>query len=83
MTDSAVHIHDNKVPHASGVPDPDVWPEDPAEWREEFRRRMAARGVHVRLPHPDATWTPPEHPLPISADELSRFVVELRRTGKL
>jgi hypothetical protein len=59
------------------------WPEDPNEWREEFRRRMAERGVHVRLPRPGATWEPPEHPLPISADELSRFVVELRHTGRL
>lgn len=57
-------------------------PEDPQAWREEFRRRMAARGVVVQLPRPDPNWTLPE-PLPIDADELGRFVVELRESGKL
>ena len=61
----------------------DKMPEDPQAWREEFRRRMAERGVVVQLPHPDATWEPLEHPLPFTADEMSEFVVELRRTGKL
>jgi hypothetical protein len=61
----------------------DTMPEDPQAWREKFRRRMAEQGVLVRLPHPEATWQPPEHPLPVSADEASRFVVELRRTGRL
>ncbi|WP_420127770.1 hypothetical protein [Longimicrobium sp.] len=61
----------------------DEMPEDPQAWREEFRRRMAERGVNIRLPRAGATWEPPEHPLPIDADEMSRFVVELRRTGKL
>ncbi len=41
------------------------------------------RGIHVRLPRPGATWEPLEHPLPFTADELSKFVVELRRAGKL
>jgi hypothetical protein len=58
-------------------------PSDPQAWREEFRRRMAAQGIEVRLPHPGATWEPPPHPLPFTADEASRFVVELRRKGKL
>lgn len=57
-------------------------PEDPQAWREEFRRRMAERGVVVQLPRPDPNWTLPE-PLPIDADELGRFVVELRESGKL
>jgi hypothetical protein len=61
----------------------DEMPVDSQAWREEFRRRMAERGVEVRLPRPGATWTPPEHPLPISGDEMSRFVVELRRRGRL
>jgi hypothetical protein len=61
----------------------DQMPEDPQAWREEFRRRMAERGIIVRLPRPGATWEPPEHPLPIDADEMSRFVVELREAGKL
>ncbi|HEY0020346.1 MAG TPA: hypothetical protein VGC13_28875 [Longimicrobium sp.] len=58
-------------------------PRDPQAWREEFRRRLAERGIHIRLPPPGATWEPPEHPLPIDADEMSRFVVQLRREGKL
>jgi hypothetical protein len=61
----------------------DEMPEDPHAWREEFRRRMAERGITVRLPRPGATWEPPEHPLPIDADEMSRFVVELREAGRL
>lgn len=60
----------------------DKMPEDPQAWREEFRRRMAERGVVVQLPTPDPNWTLPE-PLPIDADEISRFVVELRESGKL
>jgi hypothetical protein len=71
MSEAAVDLQNNSMP------------EDPQAWREEFRRRMAERGVCVRLPHPDATWQPPEHPLPFTADEMSQFVVELRRSGKL
>lgn len=61
----------------------DEMPEDPQAWREEFRRRMAEQGITVRLPRPGATWEPLEHPFPYTADEMSRFVVELRRSGKL
>jgi hypothetical protein len=64
-------------------PNDGLMQEDPHAWREEFRRRMAERGVMVRLPRAGATWEPPKHPLPIDADEMSRFVVELRRAGKL
>jgi hypothetical protein len=60
----------------------DEMPADPQAWREEFRRRMAERGITVRLPTPNPDWTLPD-PLPIDADELSRFVVELRDSGKL
>lgn len=61
----------------------EAFPTDPQAWREEFRRRMAERGIDVYLPPAGARWTPPEHPLPFTGDEISRFVVELRRTGKL
>ena len=57
-------------------------PEDPQAWREEFRRRLAARGVPAKIGKIDPEWTLPE-PLPIDADEMSRFVVQLRREGKL
>jgi hypothetical protein len=57
-------------------------PEDPQAWREEFRRRLAERGIHIRVGKIDPEWTFPE-PLPIDADEMSRFVVQLRREGKL
>lgn len=50
---------------------------------EAFRRRMAEQGVTIRLPRAGATWEPPAHPLPIEADEMSRFVVELGRIGRL
>lgn len=69
--------------NAAHVSNDDEVPMDSQAWREEFRRRMAERGVTIRLPRAGATWEPPEHPLPIDADEMSRFVVELRRTGKL
>jgi hypothetical protein len=69
--------------NAAPVSTEDEVPMDPQAWREEFRRRMAERGVIVRLPRAGATWEPPEHPLPIDADEMSRFVVELREAGKL
>jgi hypothetical protein len=69
--------------NAAPVSNDDEVPVDPLAWREEFRRRMAEQGMIVRLPRPGASWTPPEHPLPIDADEMSRFVVELRRAGKL
>jgi hypothetical protein len=68
--------------NAAPVSNYDEVPMDPLAWREEFRRRMAERGILVRLPMPDPNWTLPE-PLPIDADEMSRFVVELRRSGKL
>lgn len=57
-------------------------PQDPQAWREEFRRRMAERGITVQVPKYNPDWTLPE-PLPIDADEMSRFVVQLRREGKL
>jgi hypothetical protein len=56
-------------------------PEDSQAWREEFRRRMAEQGMIVRLPRPDAAWTPPALPMPFTGDELSAMVVRLRRRG--
>lgn len=49
--------------------------------KEEFYRRMAEQGMVVRPPTAGAAWTPPEHPMPFTADELSAMVVRLRRGG--
>lgn len=46
--------------------------------RAEFRRRLAEKGIFVRLPRTDKEWVPPV-PLPISADEASEMVVRMRR----
>lgn len=82
MNNAALRADEHET-HSDGDPSrAGVCPTDPQAWREEFRRRMAERGVDVCLPAPDASWTPPE-PLPIDADEMSRFVVELRRSGRL
>lgn len=83
VSNATVRANERETTNDSAPPQPIAWPDDPQAWREEFRRRMAERGVEVCLPRPGATWNPPEHPLPISADEMSRFVVELRRTDKL
>lgn len=49
----------------------------------ELKRRAEEAGVKVQIPkRGGGTWIEPE-PLPIDADEMSRFVVELRRSGRL
>ena len=47
-------------------------------FRAEFRRRLAEKGIFVRLPKTDEEWVPPV-PLPVSADEASEMVVRMRR----
>lgn len=46
-------------------------------FRAEFRRRLAERGIFVRLPRRDKEWIPPV-PLPVSADEASAMVIRMR-----
>jgi hypothetical protein len=53
-------------------------PADPYKEQEEFRRRLAERGILIQLPSRDGEWTLPE-PIPVSADELSDMVVRMRR----
>ena len=48
----------------------------------EFKRRLEARGISVRLPKLGGEWIEPE-PLPIDANVASRYVVWLRRKGRL
>lgn len=48
-----------------------------------LKRGLAAEGIGVQLPTPGATWKEFDPPLPVDADEMSRFVVKLRRQGKL
>jgi hypothetical protein len=51
---------------------------DPDAYRAEFQRRLAERGIHVRLPRRDKEWEPPI-PLPVSADEASAMVIRMRK----
>jgi hypothetical protein len=51
--------------------------DDVDAYRAEFRRRLAMKGIFVRLPRRDKEWVPPV-PLPISADEASAVVVRMR-----
>jgi hypothetical protein len=46
---------------------------------------MAERGITVKLPSmtPDLNWTPPPIVFPFDGDEMSAFVVRLRREGRL
>ena len=55
--------------------------EDAERFLRDFYRAMAAQGMIVRPPKPGAVWTPPEYPMPVTADELSAMVVRLRRAG--
>lgn len=50
-----------------------------------FQRLMAERGVTVKLPSmtPELNWTPPPIVFPFDGDEMSAFVVRLRREGRL
>ena len=50
-----------------------------------FQRLMAERGITVKLPSmtPDLDWTPPPIVFPFDGDEMSAFVVRLRREGRL
>ena len=68
--------------HPARKPDPSAPPPEPEARWVEFQRRLAEMGVHVALPVRDPDWRLPD-PLPISADEASAMVVELRRSGKL
>jgi hypothetical protein len=68
---------------------PDAGEEQPAvpdsEYPEdllELKRRLEARGISVRLPKLGDPWVEPK-PLPIDANEMSAFVVWLRRRGEL
>ena len=65
----------NALPKADGDDDP--W-SDPDVFRAEFQRRLAERGVFVRLPRRDKEWEPPI-PFPVSADEASAMVIRMRR----
>ena len=47
-----------------------------------FEQRMADLGIRVGRPSHNRHWEFPE-PLQVDADEMSQFVVELRRTGRL
>jgi hypothetical protein len=51
---------------------------DPDAFRAEFQRRLAERGIFVRLPRRDKEWEPPI-PFPVSADEASEMVIRMRR----
>jgi hypothetical protein len=46
---------------------------------------MAERGIAVTLPSmlPDLDWRPPPMVFPFDGDEMSAFVVRLRREGRL
>ena len=50
-----------------------------------FQRLMTERGITVKLPSmtPDLDWTPPPMVFPFDGDEMSAFVVRLRREGRL
>lgn len=50
-----------------------------------FQRLMAERGIAVKLPSmsPDLDWAPPPIVFPFDSDEMSAFVVRLRREGRL
>ncbi|HEU4882854.1 MAG TPA: hypothetical protein VFT45_11425 [Longimicrobium sp.] len=51
---------------------------DPDAYRAEFQRRLAEKGIFVRLPRTDKEWEPPI-PFPVSADEASAMVIRMRR----
>jgi hypothetical protein len=55
----------------------DAWA-DPHAFREEFRRRLAEKGIFVRLRLTDTEWEPPIL-FPVSADEASAMVIGMRR----
>jgi hypothetical protein len=57
--------------------DGDPW-SDPDAYRAEFQRRLAEKGIFVRLPRRDKEWEPPI-PFPVSADEASAMVIRMRR----
>jgi hypothetical protein len=59
------------------VDDGDPWA-DPDVRRAEFRRRLAQKGIFVRLPKTDGEWVPPT-PFPVSGDEASEMVIRMRR----
>jgi len=50
-----------------------------------FQRLMAERGITVKLPSMtlDLNWAPPPIVFPFDGDEMSAFVVRLRREGRL
>ncbi|HEX8320918.1 hypothetical protein [Longimicrobium sp.] len=50
-----------------------------------FQRLMAEQGIAVKLPSmtPDLNWTPPPMVFPFDGDEMSAFVIRLRREGRL
>jgi hypothetical protein len=51
---------------------------DPEQFLGEFRRRMAAQGLIVRMANPQPDWEP-AITLDVSGDEASAMVVRLRR----
>lgn len=57
--------------------DEDPW-SDPHAVRAEFQRRLAQKGIFIRLPRTDLPWEEPPT-LPISADEASAMVVRMRQ----
>lgn len=54
---------------------------DPHARREEFRRRLAEKGIFVRMPKMDGHWEEPPT-LPVSADEASAMVVRMRQESE-
>lgn len=60
------------------MPDEDDRWSDPLAVRAEFQRRLAQRGIFIRLPRTDREWVPPV-PLPVLADEASAVVIQMRR----
>jgi hypothetical protein len=64
-------------PLPQGEADSGPW-SDPHVRRAEFQRRLAERGIFVRLPRTDVEWEPPV-PFPVSDDEASAMVIRMRR----
>jgi hypothetical protein len=85
-------VSEHTTSSATKVPDCPDTVEGPitpvADLREgllRFQRLMAERGIAVTLPSttPDLNWTPPPIVFPFDGDEMSAFVVRLRRDGRL
>jgi hypothetical protein len=85
-------VSEHTTRSAAGVPDCSETVRGPAapvaDLREgllRFQLLMAERGIAVKLPSmtPDLNWTPPPIVFPFDGNEMSAFVVRLRREGRL